>query len=160
MRESGARGPAFDPPDDTRFAIVASQTNLEITEALVGGAYSMFKRHGVDPDTVPLVQVPGAFELPMTAAKLIGSQQVDVVVCIGAIVRGGTPHFDYLAQAVAQGIQALAIDSGIPVTFGVLTCDTLEQARARCGGAKGNKGAEAALAAIELARVFADLEQG
>jgi 6,7-dimethyl-8-ribityllumazine synthase len=159
MREIGAKGPAIDSPDDARYAIVASQTNLEITEALVDGAYSMFKRHGVDPDAVRLVQVPGAFELPMTAAKLIRSQQVDVVVCIGAIVRGETPHFEYLAQAVAQGIESLAIESGVPVTFGVLTCDTLQQARARSGGAKGNKGAEAALAAIELARVFTDLER-
>ena len=93
----------------------------------------------------------------MTAAKLIRNHIVDGVVCIGAIVRGETPHFEYLAMAVADGIQAVAIDSGVPVTFGVLTCDTLEQALARSGGAKGNKGSEAALATIELARVYSDL---
>jgi len=136
---------------------VASQTNLEVTEALVAGALATLEEHGFASGAVRIVKVPGAFELPMTASKLISHYRVDAVVCIGAIVRGETPHFEYLASAVADAIQAVAIDSGIPVTFGVLTCDSLEQALARCGGAKGNKGSEAALATIELARVYSDL---
>jgi 6,7-dimethyl-8-ribityllumazine synthase len=157
LREVGAESPIGDMPQDVRFAIIASETNAEVTDALVAGALATFEQHGVAPDAVRVIRVAGAFELPMTAAKLIRNHIVDGVVCIGAIVRGETPHFEYLAMAVADGIQSVAIDSGVPVTFGVLTCDTLEQALARSGGAKGNKGSEAALATIELARVYSDL---
>ncbi len=157
LREVSAMGMVGDLPQDVHFAIVASETNAEVTDALVAGALATFEQQGIALDAVRIVRVAGAFELPMTAAKLIRHNIVDGVVCIGAIVRGETPHFEYLAMAVADGIQSVAIDSGVPVTFGVLTCDTLEQARARSGGAKGNKGSEAALAAIELAHVYSDL---
>ena len=157
LREVSGAGMVGDMSQDVRFAIVASETNAEVTDALVAGALATFEQQGIAPDAVRVVRVAGAFELPMTASKLIRHHIVDGVVCIGAIVRGETPHFEYLAMAVADGIQSVAIDSGVPVTFGVLTCDTLEQARARSGGAKGNKGSEAALAAIELARVYSDL---
>jgi len=157
LREVGAGETAGDAPQSARFAIVASETNAEVTDALVAGALATFEQSGVAPDAVRIVRVPGAFELPMTASMLIQHHSVDAVVCIGAIVRGETPHFDYLAVAVAEGIQSVAIDTGVPVTFGVLTCDTLEQARARSGGSKGNKGSEAALAAIDLARVYSEL---
>jgi 6,7-dimethyl-8-ribityllumazine synthase len=157
LREVGSGSPAEDMPQDVRFAIVASETNAEVTDALVAGALATFEQQGVAPDAVRVVRVAGAYELPMTAAKLIRTHVVDGVVCIGAIVRGETPHFEYLAMSVAIGIQSVAIDSGVPVTFGVLTCDTLDQALARSGGAKGNKGSEAALATIELAGLYSDL---
>lgn len=157
LREVAAGGTVGDMLQDVRFAIVASETNAEVTDALVAGALATFEQRGIAPDAVRIVRVAGAFELPMTAAKMIRHHIVDGVVCIGAIVRGETPHFEYLAMAVADGIQSVAIDSGVPVTFGVLTCDTIEQARARSGGPKGNKGAEAALAAIELSGVYSDL---
>ncbi len=157
LREVGSGSPAEDMRQDVRFAIVASETNAEVTDALVAGALATFEQQGVAPDAVRVVRVAGAYELPMTAAKLIRTHVVDGVVCIGAIVRGETPHFEYLAMSVAIGIQSVAIDSGVPVTFGVLTCDTLDQALARSGGAKGNKGSEAALATIELAGLYSDL---
>ena len=157
LREVGAGGTVGDMLQDVRFAIVASETNAEVTDALVAGALATFEQQGIAPDAVRIVRVAGAFELPMTAAKMVRHHIVDGVVCLGAIVRGETPHFEYLANAVADGIQSVAIESGVPVTFGVLTCDTIEQARARSGGPKGNKGSEAALAAIELAGVYSDL---
>jgi len=159
LREVSAGGMVGEVPQDARFAIVASETNAEVTDALVAGALATFEQQGIAPDAVRVLRVAGAFELPMTASKLLQTHVVDAVVCLGAIVRGETPHFEYLAIAVADGIQSVAIDSGVPVTFGVLTCDTLEQARARSGGAKGNKGSEAALAAIELAQVYSDLSR-
>ena len=157
LREVGAADMVGDAQQDARFAIVASETNAEVTDALVAGALATFEQEGVAPDAVRIVRVAGAFELPMTASRLIQHHTVNAVVCIGAIIRGETPHFDYLAAAVAEGIQSVAIASGVPVTFGVLTCDTFEQASARSGGSKGNKGSEAALAAIEMARVYSEL---
>lgn len=145
---------ASDAAAGYRFAVVASRTNGEITEALLEGALDALRRHGAEH--VRVVTVPGSFELPMTAAALARSGEIDAIVCIGALVRGETPHFDHLASAVAHGIQQVAIEQGLPVTFGVLTCDDVEQARARCGGAQGNKGAEAALAAVEALGAFAE----
>ena len=133
-----------------------SRTNAAITEALLEGALGALGVHGARDEAVRVCRVPGAFELPMTAAKLANSG-ADAIICIGALIRGETPHFDYLSAAVARGIQEVAIDSGIPTVFGVLTCDSMEQATARAGGDKGNKGAEAAIAAIEMAVLFAAL---
>ena len=138
-----------------RFAVVVSQTNSEVTSALLFGALGTLEEHGAIVERV--VEVPGAFELPMAAAQVARRHRVDAIICLGALVRGETDHFNYLSVSVAHGIQFVAIDTGIPVTFGVLTCDSMEQAMARAGGAKGNKGSEAAVAAIEMAHTFAEL---
>lgn len=140
-----------------RFGVVMSRTNDAVTQGLLDGALETLHEHGASEGDVRVVEVAGAFELPMTAARLAARDDIDAIVCIGALVRGETSHFEYLASAVAEGIQLLAIESGTPVTFGVLTCETMEQALARAGGDKGNKGSEAALAAIELACTFREL---
>ncbi|MFQ5742847.1 MAG: 6,7-dimethyl-8-ribityllumazine synthase [Acidobacteriota bacterium] len=142
-----------------RFAVVRSCTNPALTERLLSGALDTLGKHGVGDDATRVIEVPGAFELPMMAAKLARGGHVDAIICVGALVRGETPHFDHLCAAVAQGIQWVAIQTGLPVTFGVLTCDTLDQARARAGGAKGNKGVEAAVAAIEMVHGFKRLDK-
>lgn len=150
---------AADAAADLRFALVVSRFNEDITSALRDGAMQTLAAYGAPADSVRVHQVPGAFELPMTAARLTDGR-VDAIICLGALVRGETPHFDYLSQAVAQGIEQVAVRSGVPVIFGVLTCDTRAHALARAGGDKGNKGAEAALAAIEMALLFATLRRG
>lgn len=141
-----------------RVALVVSRFNSEITEALRDGALAALAAHGAQSENVRVYTVPGAFELPMTAARLARGA-VDAIVCLGALIRGETPHFEYLSQAVAQGIEQVAVQSGVPVIFGVLTCDTVAHARARAGGEKGNKGTDAALAAIEMALLFNGLQQ-
>ena len=154
LRDAGTL--AADAARPFRFDVVVSRTNAAITEALLEGALGALGVHGAHDEAVRVCRVPGAFELPMTAAKLANSNP-DAIICIGALIRGETPHFDYLSAAVAQGIQDVAIDSGIPTVFAVLTCDSMEQATARAGGDKGNKGAEAAIAAIAMAVLFASL---
>ncbi len=147
---------AADAARPFRFDVVVSRTNAAITEALLEGTLGALGAHGARDEAVRVSRVPGAFELPMAAAKLAKSNP-DAIICIGALIRGETPHFDYLSAAVAQGIQNVAIDSGIPTVFAVLTCDSMAQAKVRAGGKKGNKGAEAAIAAIEMATLFAAL---
>jgi 6,7-dimethyl-8-ribityllumazine synthase len=142
-----------------RFAVVVSRFNEAITEALRDGAVRTLERHGATAASVQVHAVPGAFELPMTAARLVDGR-VDAVICLGALIKGETPHFEYLSASVAQGLQEVAVRSGVPVIFGVLTCETLQHAEARAGGDKGNKGAEAALAAIEMANLFAGIAPG
>lgn len=139
-----------------RFAVVVSRFNGDITGALLDGALQTLEEHGAAPDAVQVHRVPGAFELPMAAAKLAAGG-VDAVICIGALIKGETPHFDHLCVAVANGIQAAAVDSGVPIIFGVLTCVERGHAEARAGGDKGNKGEEAAIAAIEMAALFASI---
>lgn len=139
-----------------RFALVVSRFHEDITTALRQGALDALERHGAADDAVEVYEVPGAFELPMAAAHLVDGR-FDAVVCLGALIRGETPHFDHLSAAVAHGLQRLATDSGVPVIFGVLTCATRAQAEARAGGDRGNKGAEAAIAAIEMAALIAKL---
>jgi 6,7-dimethyl-8-ribityllumazine synthase len=142
---------------DLRIAIVAARFNETITRRLVDGALDCLRRHGVRDDACSVTWVPGAFELPVAASRIAGSGDVDAVVCIGCVVRGETPHFDYVAGSAASGITRAGLDSGLPMTFGVLTTDTADQAGARAGGKAGNKGFEAALAAIEMANLFASL---
>jgi 6,7-dimethyl-8-ribityllumazine synthase len=137
-----------------RVAIVASRFNEAIVERLVEGAVDCLARHGVPDEYVSTTWVPGAFELPMAAKRIASSREVDAVVCLGAVIRGETPHFDFVAGAAAHAIAQGALDTGIPITFGVLTTDTVEQAADRAGGKMGNKGFEAALAAIEMANLF------
>jgi 6,7-dimethyl-8-ribityllumazine synthase len=133
-----------------RVAVVAARFNLPIVERLAEGAVGALHDAGVDADDVALHWVPGAFELPVILAEL-AQTGVDALVAVGAVVRGDTPHFDYVAGEAAHGASRVALDHGLPVGFGVLTTDTWEQAEARAGGAEGNKGAEAALAAVETA---------
>jgi 6,7-dimethyl-8-ribityllumazine synthase len=142
---------------DLRIAIVGSRFNATISGRLVEGAIDCLRRHGVSEDRMLLIWVPGAFELPATASRIAASGEVDAVVCVGAVIRGETPHFDYVADSAATGLLKVGVDTGLPVSFGVLTCDTTEQAEARAGGKMGNKGFEAALAALEMANLFAAL---
>lgn len=137
-----------------RVAIVASRFNEPIVERLVEGATDCLRRHGVPDEYISLTWVPGAFELPLAAARLASSGEFDAIVCTGAVIRGETPHFDYVAGAAARGITDAALSTGVPISFGVLTTDDVEQAEERAGGKMGNKGFEAALAAIEMANLL------
>ena len=139
-----------------KVGIVVSRFNALITDDLLAGAINELVSHGVDDNEIEVIRVPGAFEIPI-AAKKICSKEKDVIICLGAVIRGGTPHFDYVASETARGIASVAIDADIPVMFGVLTTDSLQQAKDRSGGKCGNKGAETALAAIEMATLFKKL---
>jgi len=136
-----------------KVAIVVSRFNSFITDRLMEGALDALKRHGVDEKDVSVVKVPGSFELPLGVRKA-AKGKVDAVVALGALIRGGTPHFDYLCAEVTKGIAQVTLDSGVPVAFGVLTTDTVEQAIERAGAKSGNKGFEAALSAIEMAKLL------
>lgn len=136
-----------------KVAIVASRFNSFITDRLVEGAMDALRRHGVQEKDITLVKVPGSFELPL-AVRRASAGKVDAVIALGALIRGGTPHFDYLSAEVTKGIAQVTLDSGVPVSFGVLTTDTVEQAIERAGSKAGNKGFEAALSAIEMAKLL------
>ena len=136
------------------MAIVVSRFNETITEQLLRGAADTAVEHGVPVDSIDVTWVPGAFELPMAARRLAATGRYDAIVCTGAVIRGETPHFDFVAGEAARGIMDVSRDFPIPVTFGVITSDNVEQAQARAGGAVGNKGREAMLAAIEMATLF------
>jgi len=136
-----------------KVAIVASRFNSFITDRLVEGALDALRRHGVQEKDITLVKVPGSFELPL-AVRRASAGKVDAVIALGALIRGGTPHFDYLSAEVTKGIAQVTLDSGVPVSFGVLTTDTLEQAIERAGTKSGNKGFEAASSAIEMAKLL------
>lgn len=137
-----------------RFALVASRFNDFITRALLEGARDALRRHGADPEAVDVAWCPGAYEIPLLAQRLAASGRYDAVICLGAVIRGATDHYDYVAGGVASGIQRVALETGVPVIFGVLTVDTIEQAIERAGTKAGNKGAEAALAAMEMVGVL------
>lgn len=140
-----------------RFGIVVSRFNDFITNRLLGGALDTLQRHGVNADDIEVAWVPGAFEIPLAAKKMTG-MGYDGVICLGAVIRGATPHFDYIAAEVAKGIAQVGLETGVPVSFGVITTDTLEQAIERAGSKAGNKGADAALTALEMANLFRDLQ--
>lgn len=140
-----------------RFAVVASRFNGVVTEKLVEGALAAFRELGIAPDDLEVIWTPGAFELPLAAGRLANSGQFDAVVCLGAVIRGETPHFEYVAGETARGVQQVALESGVPCTFGVLTTNSLEQALDRAGGKHGNKGWDAATAAVEMASLLDDL---
>jgi 6,7-dimethyl-8-ribityllumazine synthase len=137
--------------------VVVSRFNGELTSQLLEGAVSALEEAGVSRERIEVVAVPGAFELPLGALALAKTKRYACVVALGCVIRGETPHFDYVAAEAASGLQLAALETGIPVSFGVLTCDTREQAEARAGGERGNKGAEAARSALEMADVFARL---
>lgn len=140
-----------------KFAIIVSRFNDFISSKLVEGAMDALKRHGVNDDDVTLVKVPGAFEIPTAAKRLASKSDFNAIICLGAVIRGATPHFDYVASEVAKGIAAVSLDSDIPITFGVLTTDNLEQAIERAGSKAGNKGWDAAMAAMEMASLFGSM---
>ncbi|MCG3183792.1 MAG: 6,7-dimethyl-8-ribityllumazine synthase [Planctomycetes bacterium] len=142
---------------DARFAIVAGRFNEFLVKHLVEGALDGIRRHGGDVGKVTLAWVPGAFEIPLAAKKLAESGKYDAVICLGAVIRGSTPHFDYVAGEAAKGIGQAGISTGVPCIFGVITTDNLEQAIERCGSKMGNKGFEAAVTAIEMVNLFKQL---
>ncbi len=143
---------------DLRFAFVAARFNDFIVEPLIRGAIDALKRHGATEKQIEIVRVPGAFDIPLIARKLALSRRFDALVTLGAVVRGQTPHFDYVAGECASGIARIALESGVPIAFGVLTTDTMEQAVDRAGGKAGNKGADAALVAVEMANLLRRLD--
>jgi 6,7-dimethyl-8-ribityllumazine synthase len=136
------------------FALVASRFNDFIVDRLIGGAVDYLTRHGADPEAITLVRVPGAFEMPLAAKKLAASGAYDAVICLGAVIRGATPHFDFVASECAKGLAQVMLEHAVPVGFGVLTTDSLEQAIERAGSKAGNKGVDAAAAALEMVRVL------
>jgi len=140
--------------ENLRFAIVAGRFNEFITNKLIGGALDALKRHGVEEDNITLVWVPGAFEIPLIAKKMAQQKQYDAVICLGAVIRGATPHFDYVSSEVSKGVANVGLETGVPVIFGVLTTDTIEQAIERAGTKAGNKGFDAAVTAIETANLM------
>ncbi|HSN55027.1 MAG TPA: 6,7-dimethyl-8-ribityllumazine synthase [Candidatus Sulfomarinibacteraceae bacterium] len=140
-----------------RFALVVSRFNEALTSRLESGALDCLQRHGAAEDDITVYRVPGAWEIPFVAHRLAASGDHDAVVCLGALVRGGTAHFDLIAAEVAKGIAQGSMSTGVPMTFGVITADTLEQAVERAGTKMGNKGWEAALAAVEMARLVREL---
>jgi len=143
-----------------RFAIIASRYHDEITQKLVDGAKETLTGLGAKPDDIHLYWVPGAFEIPTAARAVSQHHEADAIICLGVILKGETPHNEYLAHEVARGISTIHAATGIPATFGVLTPNTLEQASARAGGAEGNKGAEAAEAAVEMIQLLDEIKQG
>ncbi len=142
-----------------RFGVVAGRFNAFVVKELLEGALDCLQRHGGDPEAVDVVWVPGSFEIPLVARKMADSGRYDALICLGAVIRGATPHFDYVAGEVSKGIAAVAMETGVPVLFGVLTTDTIEQAIERAGTKAGNKGWAAALGAIEMANLLEAWEQ-
>ena len=140
-----------------KFGLVVSRFNEFITSRLLDGAKDALIRHGVEEKNIEIARTPGAFEIPLIAKKLAEAGKYDAVICLGAVIRGGTPHFDYIAAEVTKGIAAVSLDSGIPVIYGVITADTIEQAIERAGTKMGNAGYNAALSAIELADLVRNL---
>ncbi len=143
--------------DDLKFAIVVGRFNEFIGSKLLSGALDGLKRHGSNEEDIEIAWVPGAFEIPLVAKKLAKSKKYDAVICLGAVIRGATPHFDYVSSEVSKGIANISLDTEIPIIFGVLTTDNIEQAIERAGTKSGNKGYDAAITAIEMANLFKEI---
>ena len=146
--------------DGKKFALVVSRFNDFITDRLVGGAVDALTRCGVKDEDIDIVKVPGAFEIPLIAKKMAQKSRYDAIVCLGAVIRGATPHFDYVSAEVSKGIAMVSVESEIPVIFGIITTDTIEQAIERAGTKAGNKGWSAAMAAVEMANLMGVVDQG
>ena len=140
-----------------KFAIVVSRFNDFITGKLLDGAVDALVRHGAKEEDIDVIKVPGAFEIPLTAKKVAGKGSYNALICLGTVIRGATPHFDYVAAEVSKGVAAASMETGVPMAFGVLTTDTIEQAVERAGTKSGNKGFDAAMTAIEMAQIFKKL---
>ncbi len=141
-----------------RIGIVVGRFNEFISGKLLGGAIDGLKRHGVEESEIDIAWVPGAFEIPLIAKKMVSLDKYDAVICLGAVIKGSTPHFDYVASEVSKGVASVSLDSGVPVIFGVLTTDTIEQAIERSGTKAGNKGYDAAVTAIEMVNLLHSFE--
>lgn len=141
-----------------KFALVVGRFNSFVVESLVTGAVDALVRHGVKEDAITIIRAPGAFELPLVAQKTAKMGKFDAIIALGAVIRGGTPHFEYVANECTKGLAQVSLDAGIPVAFGVLTVDSIEQAIERSGTKAGNKGAEAALSALEMVSLLTQLE--
>mgnify|MGYP003477653255 FL=1 len=139
---------------DARYAIAVGRFNSFVVESLLSGALDALKRHGVSDNNITIIRVPGAWELPLIAKKLVATAKYDAIIALGAVIRGGTPHFDFVAGECAKGLGVVSLDSGLPISFGVLTVDSIEQAIERSGTKAGNKGADAAMVAIEMISVM------
>lgn len=137
-----------------RVGLLVSRFNSFVSDRLVEGAIDALLRHGAEKEDINVVRVPGAFEIPPAAKQMVESGRFDAIVCLGAVIRGATPHFDYVSAEVSKGVASVSMDSGIPVAFGVLTTDTIEQAIERAGSKAGNKGFDAAMAAVEMANLY------
>jgi 6,7-dimethyl-8-ribityllumazine synthase len=148
----------FAPPPG-RFAVVAARFNALVVDQLVGGAVDALTRHGVPDEAIDLVRVPGSFEIPLIAHKLAAGGNYASIICLGAVIRGDTDHYDHVAAGAVGGIGQVSLGLGVPVIFGILTCDTVEQALNRAGLKAGNKGAEAALTAIEMVNLLRKLPE-
>lgn len=148
----------FIPPQDARFALVAARFNSFIVQNLVNGAVDALRRHGVADTNLELIWTPGSFELPLAAQRLAASERYDGLVALGAVIRGGTPHFEYVAGECVKGLASVALQYHLPIGFGVLTVDTIDQAVERAGTKAGNKGAEAALSMLEMVTLLRRLE--
>jgi len=142
-----------------KFAIVVSRFNYFITDKLVGGAMDALVRSGASDDDVDIVKVPGAFEIPFLAKKMAEKGKYDAVICLGAVIRGATPHFDYVSAEVSKGVAMAGMDTGVPVIFGVITTDTIAQAIERAGTKAGNKGWDSAMSAVEMANLMTEIDQ-
>jgi 6,7-dimethyl-8-ribityllumazine synthase len=140
------------------FGIVVSRFNEFITAHLLEGALDALRRHGAQEDRITVVKVPGSFEIPLVAKRLAASGQYHAIICLGTVIRGATPHFEYIAAEVSKGVAAAALETGVPITFGVLTTDSIDQAVERAGTKGGNKGFDAACSAIEMANLFRELK--
>ncbi len=144
--------------NNARFGILVSRFNSFIVEHLVTGALDTLRRHGAEDAAIEIVRIPGAFEMPIAAQRMAATKKYDAIIALGAVIRGGTPHFDYVAGECTKGLAMVSIQHDIPVTFGVLTVDTIEQAIERAGTKAGNKGSDAAITAIEMVNVLRKLE--
>jgi 6,7-dimethyl-8-ribityllumazine synthase len=143
---------------DARFALLVARFNSFVVESLLAGAVDTLKRHGADDKDLHIVRVPGAFEMPLAAQRLAATKKYDAIIALGAVIRGGTPHFEYVAGECTKGLASVSMQFDIPVAFGVLTVDSIEQAIERAGTKAGNKGAEAALSAIEMVSLLKRME--
>jgi 6,7-dimethyl-8-ribityllumazine synthase len=140
-----------------KYGIIVARFNDFITDRLTGGAVDVLVRHGADDNDIEIIKVPGAFEIPLIAKKIAQQNKYDAVICLGSVIRGATPHFEYVSSEAAKGIAMVSLETGVPVVFGVLTTDTIEQAIERAGSKAGNKGAEAAMSAIEMVNLVREL---
>ena len=151
---------SFLPPEGARFAVVGGRFNAFIVDRLIEGAVDALRRHGVDETRITVVRVPGSWEIPLVCQRIARAGSVDAIVAVSAVIRGATAHFDYVAGEVAKGVSMVSMQTGVPVSFGVLTTDTIEQAVERAGTKAGNKGFDAAMAAIEMVSLLAELKSG
>lgn len=142
---------------DAKFALLVSRFNSFVVESLLEGAIDALKRHGINESDLEIIRVPGAFEMPIAAQRLAANKKYDAIIALGAVIRGGTPHFEYVAGECVKGLSQVSLNADIPVSFGVLTVDSIEQAIERAGTKAGNKGAEAALGALEMVNLLKQL---